>query len=67
MMGSYPFQLLFCLYVYKSIRHMENENQLSLLDLGVSCLMGVNGNEKTNNFELTILKVFKNRTYTRPT
>ncbi len=51
-----PFQFLFCWYVYKSIRNMENENQLSLLDLGVSCLMGVNGNEKTNHFELICYK-----------
>ena len=47
-----PFQLLFCWYVFKSIRNMENENQLSLLDLGVSCLMDVNGNENANHFEL---------------
>ena len=47
-----PFQLLFCWYVFKSIRNMENENQYSLLDLGVSCLMDVNGNNNTNHFEL---------------
>ena len=47
-----PFQLLFCWYVFKSIRNMENENQLSLLDLGVSCLMDVNGNKNANHFEL---------------
>ena len=47
-----PFQLLFCWYVFKSIRNMENENQFSTLDLGVSCLMDVNGNEKANHFEL---------------
>ena len=51
-----PFQLLFCWYVFKSIRNMENENQLSLLDLGVSCLMDVNGNENTNHFELICYK-----------
>ena len=49
---KFPCQLLFCWYVFKSIRNMENENQLSLLDLGVSCLMDVNGNEKANHFEL---------------
>ncbi|SVA11693.1 uncharacterized protein METZ01_LOCUS64547 [marine metagenome] len=47
-----PFQLLFCWYVFKSIRNMENENQLSLLDLGVSCLMDVNGNKNDNHFKL---------------
>ena len=47
-----PFQLLFCWYVFKSIRNMENENQFSLLDLGISCLMDVNGNKNTNHFEL---------------
>jgi hypothetical protein len=47
-----PFQLLFCWYVFKSIRNMENENQLLLLDLGVSCLMDINGNENANHFEL---------------
>jgi len=47
-----PFQLLFCWYVFKSIRNMENENQLSILDLGVSCLMDVNGNKNANHFEL---------------
>ena len=46
------FQCLFCWYVFKSIRNMENENQLSLLDLGVSCLMDVNGNKNANYFEL---------------
>ena len=46
-----PYQLLFCWYVFKSIRNMENENQLSLLDLGVSCLMDVNGNENANHFD----------------
>ena len=51
-----PFQLLFCWYVYKSIRNMKNENQLSLLDLGVSCLMDVNGNENANHFELMCYK-----------
>ena len=47
-----PFQLLFCWYVFKSIRNMENENQLSLLDLGVSCLMDVNENKNANHFKL---------------
>jgi len=47
-----PCQLLFCWYVFKSIRNMENENQLSLLDLGVSCLMDVNANKNANHFEL---------------
>jgi len=47
-----PFQLLFCWYVFKSIRNMENENQFSLLDLAVSCLMDVNGNKNANHFEL---------------
>ena len=47
-----PFQLLFCWYVFKSIRNMENENQYSLLDLAVSCLMDVNGNENANHFKL---------------
>ena len=51
-----PFQLLFCWYVYKSIRNMKNENQLSLLDLGVSCLMDVNRNENANHFELICYK-----------
>ena len=51
-----PFQLLFCWYLYKSIRNMEDENQLSLLDLGVSCLMDVNENENTNHFELICYK-----------
>ena len=47
-----PFQLLFCWYVFKSIRNMENENQFSLLDLAVSCLMDVNANKNANHFEL---------------
>ena len=47
-----PFQLLFCWYVFKSIRNMENENQFSILNLGVSCLMDVNGNKNANHFEL---------------
>ena len=51
-----PFQLLFCWYVYKSIRNMKNENQLSLLDLGVSCLMDVNRDENANHFELICYK-----------
>ena len=51
-----PFQLLFCWYLYKSIRNMKNENQLSLLDLGVSCLMDVNRNENANHFELICYK-----------
>ena len=51
-----PCQLLFCWYVFKSIRNMENENQLSLLDLVVSCLMDVNGNENANHFELICYK-----------
>jgi hypothetical protein len=51
-----PFQLLFCWYVYKSIRNMKNENQLSLLDLGVSCLLDVNRDENANHFELICYK-----------
>ena len=51
-----PFQLLFCWYLYKSIRNMKNENQLSLLDLGVSCLMDVNRDENANHFELICYK-----------
>jgi len=51
-----PFQLLFCWYIYKSIRNMEDEKQLSLLDLGVSCLMDINENENTNHFELICYK-----------
>ena len=51
-----PCQLLFCWYVFKSIRNMENENQLSLLDLGVFCLMDVNGNKNANHFELICYK-----------
>ena len=47
-----PCQLLFCWYVFKSIRNMENDNQLSLLDLGVYCLMDVNGNKNDNHFKL---------------
>ena len=47
-----PCQLLFCWYVFKSIRNMENENQFSLLDLAVSSLMDVNGNKNANHFEL---------------
>ena len=47
-----PFQLLFCWYVFKSIRNMENETQFSLLDLAVSCLMDVNANKNANHFEL---------------
>ena len=47
-----PCQLLFCWYIFKSIRNMENENQLSLLDLGVSCLMDSNENKNANHFEL---------------
>ena len=47
-----PFQLLFCWYVFKSIRNMENENQYSLLDIAVSCLMDVNANKNSNHFEL---------------
>ena len=31
---------------------MENENQFSLLDLSVSCLMDVNANKNANHFEL---------------
>jgi|TARA_Y100000031_G_scaffold103485_1_gene113504 hypothetical protein len=50
------FQLLFCWYVFKSIRNMENENQLLLLDLGVSCLMDINGNKNVNHFELICYK-----------
>ncbi len=51
-----PFQLLFCWYVFKSIRNMENENQYSLLDLAVSCLMDVNANKNANHFELICYK-----------
>ena len=51
-----PFQLLFCWYIYKSIRNMEDQNQLSLLDLGISCLMDINGNENANHFELICYK-----------
>ena len=47
-----PFQLLFCWYVFKSIRNMEDENQFSLLDLAVSCLMDVDENKNANHFEL---------------
>ena len=47
-----PCQLLFCWYVFKSIRNMENENQFPLLDLAVSCLMDVNTNKNANHFEL---------------
>ena len=51
-----PFQLLFCWYVYKSIRNMENENQFSILDLGVYCLMDISGNKHANHFELICCK-----------
>ena len=51
-----PFQLLFCWYVFKSIRNMENENQFSILNLGVSCLMDVNGNKNDNHFKLMCYK-----------
>ena len=47
-----PFQLLFCWYIFKTIRHTENENQFLLLELGISCLTDENKNKNTNQFEL---------------
>jgi len=47
-----PFQLLFCWYIFKTIRHTENENQFLLLELGISCLMDENKNKNANQFEL---------------
>ena len=47
-----PFQLLFCWYIFKTIRHTENENQFLLLELGISCLMEENKNKNANQFEL---------------
>ena len=51
-----PFQLLFCWYLFKSIRNLGNENQYFALELRVSCLVDVNGNENVNNFELICYK-----------
>jgi hypothetical protein len=47
-----PFQLLFCWYIFKTIRFTENENQFLLLELGISCLMEENKNKNANQFEL---------------
>ena len=47
-----PFQLMFCWYIFKTIRHTENENQFLLLELGISCLMDENKNKNGNQFEL---------------
>ena len=47
-----PFQLLFCWYIFKTIRHTENENQYLLLELGFSCLMDENKNKNAHQFEL---------------
>ena len=47
-----PFQLLFCWYIFKTIRHTENENRFLLLELGFSCLMDENKNKNANQFEL---------------
>ena len=47
-----PFQLLFCWYIFKTIKHTENENQFLLLELGISCLMDENKNKNANQFEL---------------
>ncbi|MBC8311568.1 MAG: hypothetical protein H8E72_04635, partial [Candidatus Marinimicrobia bacterium] len=47
-----PFQFLFCWHIFKTIRHTENENQFSLLKLGISCLMDRKQNRKTYQFEL---------------
>ena len=51
-----PYKMLFCWYVFKSIKNMENGSKLSLLDLGVSCLMDVSGNKYANHFELICYK-----------
>ena len=47
-----PFQLLFCWYIFKTIRHTDNENQFLLVELGISCLMEENKNKNANQFEL---------------
>ena len=47
-----PFQLLFCYYVFKTIRNMERDCQSSFIELSISCLMDVNENVNASQFEV---------------